>query len=221
MKPVREWVTPTGRMPIQTATVPTSSQKWQPSIIMILMPFKFVFLTDRSWEQGEMGRRDLLDQLGAQLVHNLPVRWGCCWVLHPWHVPGGLEEKKSDLELEIKFRRTRWTVSTPSSMAWGNRTEWRDLSSRAGWTRTSSTTSRARCGRWGTCIVQTMPCSLTQEPRGEVFIRLEGFQFHLPPSSDWVLFPRYKWLVFNPECNTINKEISLTLSRSSTFSLSL
>ena len=25
---------------------------------------------------------------------------------------------------------------------------------------------------------------------------------------------RYKWLVFNPECNTINKEISLTLSRS-------
>ena len=24
---------------------------------------------------------------------------------------------------------------------------------------------------------------------------------------------RYKWLVFNPECNTINKEISLTLSR--------
>ena len=39
---------------------------------------------------------------------------------------------KSDLELEIKFRRTRWTVSTPSSMAWGNRTEWRDLSSRVG-----------------------------------------------------------------------------------------
>ena len=27
---------------------------------------------------------------------------------------------------------------------------------------------------------------------------------------------RYKWLVFNPECNTINKEISLTLSRSYT-----
>ena len=27
---------------------------------------------------------------------------------------------------------------------------------------------------------------------------------------------RYKWLVFNPECNTINKEISLTLSRSMT-----
>ena len=123
-----------------------------------------------------MGGRDLLDQLGAQLVHNLPVRWGCCWVLHPWHVPGGEEEKISDLELEIKFRRTRWTVSTPSSMAWGNRTEWRDPSSRAGWTRTSSTTSRARCGRWGTCTVQTMLCSLTQEPRGEVFIRLEGFQ---------------------------------------------
>ena len=176
MKPAREWVTLTGRTPIQTATVPTSSQKWQPSIIMILMPFKFVFLADRSWEQGEMGGRDLLDQLGAQLVHNLPVWWGCCWVLHPWHVPGRVEEKKSDLELEIKFRRTRWTVSTPSSMAWESRTEWRDLSSRAGWTRTSSTTSRARCGRWGTCTAQTMPCSLTQEPRGEVFIQLEGFQ---------------------------------------------
>ena len=32
------------------------------------------FASDRSWEQGEMGGRDLLDQLGAQLVHNLPVR---------------------------------------------------------------------------------------------------------------------------------------------------
>ena len=89
-------------------------------------------VSDRSWEQGEMGGRDLLDQLGAQLVHNLPVRRGCCGVLHPWYVPGRVEEKKSDLELEIKFRQTRWTVSTPSSMAWESRTEWRDLSSRAG-----------------------------------------------------------------------------------------
>ena len=39
---------------------------------------QIVSVSDRSWEQGEMGRRDLLDQLGAQLVHNLPVRRGCC-----------------------------------------------------------------------------------------------------------------------------------------------
>ena len=174
MKPAREWATLTGRTPIQTATVPTSSQKWQPSIIMILMPFKLF-----SWQTGVGNKGKWGDAIcSINSVLNLCTICQFDEAVVEYFILGmcQVDWKQCDLELEIKFRRTRWTVSTPSSMAWESRTEWRDLSSRAGWTRTSSTTSRARCGRWGTCTVQTMLCSLTQEPRGEVFIQLEGFQ---------------------------------------------
>ena len=215
MKPAREWVTLTGRTPIQTATVPTSSQKWQPSKITILMPFKFVFLADRSWEQGEMGGRYLLDQLGAQLVHHLPVWWGCCWVLHPWHVPGGEDEKKSELELEEKNSGEHVRPWVHPRVRFGK-------AGRSGATFPQGPDEHEHQVQHHEQDVgdeapaQSKLCSAhwPKSQGGKCLSDWKVFKVHLPPFSDRVIFPRYKWLVFNPECNTINKEISLTLSRS-------
>ena len=176
----RGWATQTGRMRVPMATVLTSSQRWGKVWVITI-----VFSAQTGvGNKGKWG--DAICSINSVL--NLCTICQFDEAVVEYFILGMCQASVNQYAMYIfwqHFRQTPWTVSTPLSMAWGSRTGLRDRSWRVGWTPTSSSTSPARCGRWGTCTAQTMPYSPIRGQKGEASTQLEGGEFLLFSTWQW------------------------------------
>ena len=169
------------------------------------------FCSDRSWQQGQVGGRHLLHQLRAQPVHHLPVRRGRRRVLHPWHVSG---EREPICNAHILTTFQANTLDREYTLEYGlgkqDGVARPFLKGRMNTNIKFNITSRM----WEMRHLHSPNYALLTDPRAKGGSVYPVGRWRVSSLFHLTMVCRYKWLVFNPECNTINKEISLTLSRS-------